>query len=80
LSKVIVALVERGKSNNPNSYINFRDCKLTRILESSLNGNSKTAIICTVSGLPSNLSETHNSIKFAANAGQIKLSSKANFV
>lgn len=29
-------------------HINFRDSKLTRILQTSLGGNSLTAIICTV--------------------------------
>jgi len=32
-----------------NYYINFRDSKLTRILQNSLCGKSQTAVICCIS-------------------------------
>lgn len=44
LGKVISALVE-GKSN----HIPYRDSKLTRLLQDSLGGNSKTVMIATIS-------------------------------
>jgi len=31
------------------SHVPFRDSKLTRMLQASLGGNSRTAIICTIS-------------------------------
>jgi centromeric protein E len=42
LSNVIRALGEENK------YINFRDSKLTRILQNCLTGNAKTVVVCTV--------------------------------
>ena len=42
LSTVIYKLGQKSK------YTNFRDSKLTRILQKSLQGKSQTAIICTI--------------------------------
>lgn len=35
-------------SSGTKQFINFRDSKLTRILQTALGGNSSTAIICTI--------------------------------
>ncbi|KAG0720849.1 Centromere-associated protein E [Chionoecetes opilio] len=51
-------------------YVNFRDSKLTRILQSSLGGNSKTAIICTVTSAA--VEQTHSTLRFASRAKSIK--------
>lgn len=45
LSNVINRLSQAGNSK---TFINYRDSKLTRILQPALGGNSKTAIICTI--------------------------------
>ena len=45
LSNVINRL---SSANGGKTFINFRDSKLTRILQTALGGNSKTAIICTM--------------------------------
>ena len=45
LSNVINKLSQAG---NGKTFINYRDSKMTRILQSALGGNSKTAIICTM--------------------------------
>lgn len=42
-------------------HINFRDSKLTRILQTSLGGNSLTAIICTVTLAVDD--QTHNTLR-----------------
>ena len=44
LGQVIQKLSSAGGGN---SHIPYRDSKLTRILQNSLGGNAKTAIICT---------------------------------
>ena len=44
LGQVIQKLSSAGGAN---PHIPYRDSKLTRILQNSLGGNAKTAIICT---------------------------------
>ncbi|KAF6719290.1 Centromere-associated protein E [Oryzias melastigma] len=51
-------------------YINYRDSKLTRILQSSLGGNAKTVIVCTVT--PASLDETLSTLQFASTAKKMK--------
>ena len=46
LGQVIQKLSSAGK------HIPYRDSKLTRILQNSLGGNAKTAIICTGKRIP----------------------------
>lgn len=60
------------------SYVNFRDSKLTRILQSSLCSNSRSIVICTINPIPGNLQETLNTLKFGVEASHIKLSLKQN--
>jgi len=49
LSKVIQRLSTCQNKNKV--FINYRDSKLTRILQPSLGGNSQTIVICTLSQL-----------------------------
>lgn len=50
----------------------YRDSKLTRILQPSLSGNAKVAMICNVSPALGNVSETLNTLKFASRAKHIQ--------
>ncbi|KAA0202013.1 hypothetical protein HAZT_HAZT006534 [Hyalella azteca] len=43
------------------SFINYRDSKLTRILQCSLGGNARTAIICTVT--PASVGQTQSTLR-----------------
>ena len=61
-------------------YVNFRDSKLTRILQTSLLGDSQTAIICCISQLSQNKEETINSLKFCEKAKHIKTQALMNEV
>ncbi|XP_064604029.1 centromere-associated protein E-like [Liolophura sinensis] len=67
LSNVISKLSEGPGGQD---FINYRDSKLTRILQNALGGNSKTAIICTAT--PASLEETHSTLRFASRAKVIK--------
>ncbi|SBT31209.1 kinesin-8, putative [Plasmodium ovale wallikeri] len=72
LGNVINALVLRSKGTSKSNFIPFRDSKLTRLLKDSLGGNCKTLMIANIS--PSHLSyeDTHNTLKYANRAKNIK--------
>ncbi|XP_062845664.1 kinesin-like protein KIF18A isoform X2 [Trichomycterus rosablanca] len=62
------------------THIPYRDSKLTRLLKDSLGGNCRTVMIANVS--PSSLSfeDTHNTLKYANRAKEIKSTLKSNVV
>ena len=66
LGNVINALSE-GKPHVP-----YRDSKLTRMLQDSLGGNSKTVMIACVSPADVNLEESLNTLRYASRARAIK--------
>ncbi|KAL2530140.1 Kinesin-like protein KIN12B [Forsythia ovata] len=53
-------------------HIPYRDSKLTFLLQESLGGNAKLAMICAVSPAPSCKSETFSTLRFAQRAKAIK--------
>ena len=61
LNQVIMSLSSAGSGHVP-----YRDSKLTRLLQESLGGNSKTALIITCSGAASDEQETVCTLKFGA--------------
>ncbi|XP_019411730.1 PREDICTED: kinesin-like protein KIF11 isoform X1 [Crocodylus porosus] len=65
LGRVITALVERAP------HIPYRESKLTRILQDSLGGRTKTSIIATVSPASINLEETLSTLEYAHRAKNI---------
>ena len=67
LGNVISALVAGGKKHIP-----YRDSKLTRLLQDSLGGNTKTLMIAAISPADYNYEETLGTLKYAARAKQIK--------
>ncbi|KAI8869694.1 kinesin-domain-containing protein [Ramicandelaber brevisporus] len=52
-------------------HIPYRDSKLTRILQTSLGGNARTAVICTITPSPLYISESMSTLHFASNAGRV---------
>jgi hypothetical protein len=58
--------------------VNYRDSKLTRLLQSSLGGNSKTTIICTMIDDNNHYSETLNTLHFGIKAKNVKTTVKEN--
>nr|DBA15112.1 TPA: hypothetical protein GDO54_004367 [Pyxicephalus adspersus] len=65
LGRVITSLVERAP------HIPYRESKLTRILQDSLGGRTKTSIIATVSPASINLEETVSTLEYANRAKNI---------
>lgn len=66
LGRVISALVEKG------SHIPYRESKLTRLLQDSLGGRTKTCIVATVSPTRSNMEETLSTLDYAIRAKSIR--------
>jgi kinesin family protein 5 len=73
LGMVINSLTD-GKS----SHIPYRDSKLTRILQESLGGNSRTTLIINASPSSYNDSETLSTLRFGMRAKAIKNKAKIN--
>lgn len=73
-------IVLSGCSKEPNGHIPYRDSKLTRILQNSLGGNAKTAIVCTLSPAHTHLEQTRNTLLFAVCAKEVKTSAQVNVV
>ena len=67
LGKVITALTDKKSSHVP-----YRESKLTRILQESLGGNSRTCLIITCSPHPFNEQETLSTLRFGQRARNIK--------
>ncbi|CAJ0837326.1 16768_t:CDS:10 [Entrophospora sp. SA101] len=71
LGNVISALGDTNKAKHT-THIPYRDSKLTRLLQDSLGGNAQTLMIACVSPTAFNIHETHNTIKYANRARNIK--------
>lgn len=65
LGRVITCLVEKAP------HIPYRESKLTRLLQDSLGGRTKTSIIATISPSQSNVEETLSTLEYAHRAKKI---------
>uniref|UniRef100_A0A1Q3F2B3 Putative kinesin-like protein n=1 Tax=Culex tarsalis TaxID=7177 RepID=A0A1Q3F2B3_CULTA len=75
LSCVIQKLSENAENQK---FINYRDSKLTRILQASLGGNAVTSMICNIT--PAAFEESYSTLCFANRAKNIKNKPKVNEV
>ena len=75
LGNVISAL---GDTARRASHVPYRDSKLTRLLQDSLGGNSRTLMIACVSPSDRDFMETLNTLKYANRARNIKNKVTAN--
>ncbi|XP_036337133.1 kinesin-like protein KIF3A [Rhagoletis pomonella] len=73
LGNVISALVD-GKS----THIPYRNSKLTRLLQDSLGGNSKTVMCATISPADTNYMETISTLRYASRAKNIQNRMRVN--
>lgn len=77
LGNVINALAD---PKSKKAHIPYRDSKLTRILKDSLGGNCRTVMIANVSPSSKSYDDTHNTLKYANRAKEIKSTLKSNVV
>jgi hypothetical protein len=75
LGKVILALADRTSK-----YVPYRDSKLTRILTSSLGGNSYTTLLCCINPSMDNYEESLNSLQFAERCKNVQNKPTVNYV
>jgi len=95
LGQVVSALAEKGRALQENSKNTessktrkslpfrkppYRDSKLTRLLQDSLGGNSRTIMIACVSPADFNADETINTLRYATQARNISNTATANLV
>ncbi|KAG2580509.1 hypothetical protein PVAP13_6NG351900 [Panicum virgatum] len=79
-SLLTLGKVVRQLSKGRNGHIPYRDSKLTRILQSSLGGNARTAIICTMSPAHTHIEQSRNTLLFATCAKEIITNAHVNVV
>lgn len=73
LGQVVSALSERKKPP-------YRDSKLTRLLQDSLGGNSRTILLACVSPASCNVEESVNTLRYASRARKIQNTATQNLV
>jgi hypothetical protein len=72
LGNVISALVVASQKGKGDVHIPYRDSKLTRLLQDSLGGNTKTIMIAALSPAEDNYDETLSTLRYANRAKNIK--------
>ncbi|XVE84631.1 hypothetical protein DITRI_Ditri17bG0028200 [Diplodiscus trichospermus] len=76
LINILAEVSQTGKQR----HIPYRDSKLTFLLQESLGGNAKLAMVCAISPAPSCKSETFSTLRFAQRAKAIKNKAVVNEV
>lgn len=69
-----------SSSHHHHHHIPYRDSKLTRLLQDSLGGNSRTIMVACVSPADSNTEESINTLRYASRARSIQNSAVKNIV
>jgi hypothetical protein len=78
LGQVVSALAEQRRKYKRKPP--YRDSKLTRLLQDSLGGNSRTIMVACVSPADFNLDESVNTLRYATSARNIKNSATRNVI
>ena len=78
LGKVIQTLAEKASGKGKTVIVPYRESKLTRILQTNLGGNSKTAMIAALSPASVNYEETLSTLRYANQVKNIKNEAKVN--
>lgn len=69
---------ERQQAGKGNTFIPYRNSKLTRVLQESLGGNSLTTMLAALSPAACNFDETLSTLKYANRAKAIKVKAVKN--
>nr|NP_001080954.1 centromere protein E S homeolog [Xenopus laevis]AAC60300.1 kinesin-related protein [Xenopus laevis] len=75
---ILGQVIKKLSDGQAGGFINYRDSKLTRILQNSLGGNAKTVIICTIT--PVSFDETLSTLQFASTAKHVRNTPHVNEV
>ncbi|XP_039144180.1 kinesin-like protein KIN-7A [Dioscorea cayenensis subsp. rotundata] len=76
----LTTVIRKLSAGKKSGHIPYRDSKLTRILQLSLGGNARTAIICTMSPALSHVEQSRNTLFFATRAKEVTNSAHVNMV
>ncbi|KAJ8572152.1 hypothetical protein K7X08_008663 [Anisodus acutangulus] len=79
-SLLSLGTVIRKLSKGRHGHVNYRDSKLTRILQPALGGNARTAIVCTLSPARSHVEQSRNTLLFACCAKEVSTNAQVNVV
>nr|XP_032815549.1 kinesin-like protein KIF13A isoform X2 [Petromyzon marinus] len=71
LGLVISSLADQAAGKNKNKFVPYRDSVLTWLLKDNLGGNSRTAMVATVSPSADNYEETLSTLRYADRAKRI---------
>lgn len=86
LGKVIFALSDKAtrtissSASGSAAHIPYRDSKLTRILQNSLSGHARVAVVCTLNPSPSAVDESLSTLNFAKRIKKVSLNARRNEV
>ncbi|XP_075057044.1 centromere-associated protein E isoform X2 [Mixophyes fleayi] len=75
---ILGQVIKKLSDGQLGGFINYRDSKLTRILQNSLGGNTKTVIICTITSV--SFDETLSTLQFASTAKHVRNTPHVNEV
>ncbi|MBA0703793.1 hypothetical protein Golax_016092, partial [Gossypium laxum] len=76
----LTTVIRKLSIGKRSGHIPYRDSKLTRILQHSLGGNARTAIICTLSPALSHFEQSRNTLFFATRAKEVTNNAQVNMV
>ncbi|XP_047972492.1 kinesin-like protein NACK1 [Salvia hispanica] len=76
----LTTVIRKLSVGKRSGHIPYRDSKLTRILQHSLGGNARTAIICTLSPATSHAEQSRNTLLFATRAKEVTNNAQVNMV
>ncbi|KAL3639337.1 Kinesin-like protein nack1 [Castilleja foliolosa] len=76
----LTTVIRKLSVGKRSGHIPYRDSKLTRILQHSLGGNARTAIICTLSPASTHVEQSCNTLLFATRAKEVTNNAQVNMV